>query len=87
MQKLAVFLLEQVELFSGFDRQRIDSLIDQSRGVTFEQHEAVIECGEEGRFLGVLLEGEAEVSVADDAGTRHRLTLLARGIFLERCRR
>ena len=42
-------------------------------------NEAIIEFGEEGRFLGILLEGEVEVSIVDDGGQRHRLGVLKAG--------
>lgn len=50
-----------------------------SRVATFEPDEAVIEFGETGHFLGVLLEGEAEVSITDDTGEKHPLHVLEPG--------
>ncbi|MBN1670976.1 MAG: acetate/propionate family kinase [Kiritimatiellae bacterium] len=73
------FLREHVALFKDFPEERLQELVAGSRTATFEQNEAVIEFGEEGRFLGVMLEGEAEASVSDDSGLRHRMGLLRPG--------
>jgi len=73
------FLEKEVSLFSGFPEDRLEELVEGSRVVTFEPNEAIIEFGDEGRFLGILLDGDAEVSVADDSGKRHRIGLLSSG--------
>ncbi len=78
------FLKDRVPLFDGFDLDRLSTLVSDSRLVTFERNESVIEFGEEGRFLGVLLDGEAEISVMNDAGDRSTLaTILAGSLFGE----
>ncbi|HTY03738.1 MAG TPA: acetate/propionate family kinase [Rhodocyclaceae bacterium] len=64
------FLLEKVPLFEGFDTVRIDQIAQESELRTFEGSEAIIECGDEGRFFGVLVSGHAQVSVADSTGGR-----------------
>jgi acetate kinase len=68
------FLIEKVELFKSFDKAALVEFASKARDVTFEIDEAVMEFGEEGRFLGVLLDGEAKFSINDDAG---RETVLA----------
>ncbi len=73
------FLKNHVALFGDFSDDSLAALIDQAREITFEPNEAVIEFGEEGRFLGILLEGSAEVSVVDDSGERHRMATLGAG--------
>ncbi len=73
------FLKTKVELFEDFSDADIRTLIDGSEVVYFEQNEAAIEFGEQGRFLGVLLEGEAEVSVTDGSGKSHTIATLAPG--------
>lgn len=74
------FLRTEVSLFEGFDEERLLELVSGSRVTTFEEHEAVVEFGEEGRFLGILLEGSAEISVVDDRRAhrrgRHRVDAL-----------
>ena len=69
----ARFLKDRVPLFEDFGEDQLAELVAGSRVATFEPSEAVIEFGSEGLFLGVLIEGEAEVSVTDDAGDKHRL--------------
>jgi|WetSurMetagenome_2_1015567.scaffolds.fasta_scaffold00234_11 acetate kinase len=76
---LFAFLKEKVELFKDFPEAGLKELIDGSRQTTFEGNEAVIKFGEEGRFLGVLLSGQAEAAVTDNTGRKVRLNLLEPG--------
>ncbi len=78
-QTMYTFLREKVELFKGFPVPRIKELIAGSRVTTFEGNEAVIKFGEEGRFLGVILSGQAEAAVTDNTGRKIRLSLLEAG--------
>jgi acetate kinase len=73
------FLVSRVALFKDFPRPQLEALIKDSRVTSFEPHEAIIEFGEEGRFLGVILDGEAEVSVTADGGEIHQIALLKTG--------
>ncbi|MBU1237009.1 MAG: acetate/propionate family kinase [Gammaproteobacteria bacterium] len=68
--ELSKFLREKVSLFEGFAPATIDEIADESELRTFEGSEAIIECGDEGRFFGVLVSGHAQVSVADSTGDR-----------------
>ena len=79
LPRVAEFLKAKVALFDGFSDDRLEELAKGSRLMTFEPNEAVIEFGDEGRFLGVLIDGNAEVSVTDDRGDRHRLGMLKPG--------
>lgn len=76
---LSRFLKEQVALFNTFDESHIASLINSAEVVSFEPNELMVEFGEEVHFLGVVLEGKAEVAVVDDGGYRHVLKTLAPG--------
>jgi len=73
------FLRSQAELFKGFPDTRLKELAEGSHITTFEPNEAVIRFGEEGRFLGILIDGEAEVSVTDDSGEKARIGMLGPG--------
>jgi acetate kinase len=73
------FLKEQVSLFNTFGESTIASLIQGAALVSYEPNELMIEFGEEVSFLGVLLEGSAEVAVVDDGGSRHVLKTLTPG--------
>jgi acetate kinase len=68
--ELKKFLRASVPMFEGFDPAGIDRIADESELQTFEGSEAIIECGDEGRFFGVLVSGHAQVSVADSTGGR-----------------
>ena len=73
------FLQNQVALFRGFPEDRLKELEEGSRVLTFEPNEAIIEFGDEGRFLGVLLDGEAQAAVTDDSGVRPTIGELRSG--------
>ena len=73
------FLRTKVELFTSFPEATLRELVAGSSLTTIEPNEAIIEFGEEGRFLGVLIAGEAEVSTADNFGVRHRIAVLKPG--------
>ncbi len=68
--ELKQFLQEKVRLFAGFEAAKLAQIAEQSELRTFEGSEAIIECGDEGRFFGVLVSGHAQVSVADSTGGR-----------------
>ncbi|MGA1868002.1 MAG: acetate/propionate family kinase [bacterium] len=78
-EEIKQFLATKVELFHNFPEDKLTELIEGSHLTTFEGNEAVIEFGEIGRFLGILIEGEAEASVTDDAGEKYRIALLKSG--------
>lgn len=71
--ELIEFLTTRVELFKDFPADKLKELIDGSRVDTFEPNEAIIEFGKEGRFMGVILEGEAEAALMDDSGEKRSI--------------
>jgi acetate kinase len=77
--EISTFLKNKVEFFKGLPENTIKDLIEGSRFITFEYHEAVVKFGEEGRFLGILLEGKAEVSRTDDSGKKEQVGQLKAG--------
>ncbi|MDD4869518.1 MAG: acetate/propionate family kinase [Kiritimatiellae bacterium] len=76
---LMEFLRKNTALFADFDDISLNKLIDGSKVSTFEPNEAIIEFGDEGHFLGVILNGKAEVSSVDNAGIRRRIAELKTG--------
>ena len=76
---ISTFLKKQVPLFNPFDEEQIASMVQHAALVAYEPKELIVEFGEEVSFLGVLLEGSAEVAVVDDGGSRHVLKTLAPG--------
>jgi len=64
------FFLENVRLFECFPAEQIEEIVLKSRLATFEGNEAMIETGDEGKFIGVMISGHAEISVSDNTGTR-----------------
>ncbi len=76
---LRKFLSKQVPLFEGFDLNQIEQITAESELRTFEGSEAIVECGEEGSFFGILVSGHAQVSVADSTGGRVEFCKLEAG--------
>ncbi|MFC1534943.1 acetate/propionate family kinase [Thermodesulfobacteriota bacterium] len=74
--------LSELPLFKGFSPADLQKLIESSEVKTFLPQEVVISFGQPGRFLGVVISGEAEALFTDKTGTRKRLGLLKRGDFL-----
>ena len=73
------FLKENTRLFSEFSESQLAELLQGSTIRTYEENEGIIECGEESRFLGVILEGQVEASVTDNRGERIKLMNLGPG--------
>ena len=64
------FFLEQVRLFESFQADRVEEIVIKSRLATYEGNEAILETGDEGRFIGVVISGHAEISMSDNTGSR-----------------
>lgn len=77
--ELNKFFLERVRLFESFSAERVEEIVALSELKTFEGNEAIVECGDEGSFIGVLVSGHAEISVADHTGSRLVISKLEAG--------
>lgn len=66
--QLIDFLKQRVGLCQHFTDDRLIEIVKESRILSYESNEAVIEFGENADFLGVLLEGELDAYVPADAG-------------------
>jgi len=73
------FFLEQVRLFENFPADKVEEIVIKSRLGTYEGNEAILETGDEGRFIGVMISGHAEISMTDNTGTRAVITQLGVG--------
>ena len=76
---LKSFFLEQVRLFENFPADKVEEIVIKSRLATYEGNEAILETGDEGRFIGVMISGHAEISMTDNTGTRAVITQLGVG--------
>ena len=81
MEHIEKFLAE-LPLFKKFSLTELKKLIGKSHVKTFAPQEVIIHFGQSGRFLGIVLDGEAEAVITSKAGDRIRLGLLERGDFL-----
>jgi CRP-like cAMP-binding protein len=72
MDEVAVGLgaLERMPLFAGLDREQLESVLSVGRRVTVDAGQAVVERGDPGDAMYIVLDGAAEVDVG---GRFHRL--------------
>jgi acetate kinase len=75
-------LLRESPLFRSFPPAELRKLIGQSRVQAFASQEVIISFGQPGRFLGIMLDGEAEAVITNEVGERQRIGLLKQGEFL-----
>ena len=75
-------LLESLPLFQSFPREKLEELIQKSHTKAFAPQELIIPFGQPGRFLGIMLEGEAEAVITGKTGERIRLGPLNKGDIL-----
>ncbi|MDD3352197.1 acetate/propionate family kinase [Zoogloea sp.] len=73
------FFLEQVRLFEHFPADRVEEIVSRGRLATYEGNEAILETGDDSKYLGVLITGHAEISITDNTGTRTVLSQLGPG--------
>lgn len=76
---LKQFFLEKVRLFETFSADKVQEILIKSRLATYEGNEAILETGDEGRFIGIMISGEAEISMTENTGTRNVISQLASG--------
>jgi acetate kinase len=73
--------LDQLPLFKSFSSKELRELIKKGQIRTYAPHDVIIQFGQPGRFLGIMLDGEAEVIVPEKTGSR-RVGLFKKGDFL-----
>ncbi len=73
------FFLEQVRLFENFPADKVEEIVIKSRLATYEGNEAILETGDEGKFIGVMISGHAEISMTGHTGTRSVIAQLGSG--------
>lgn len=67
------YLKNEVDLFQSFNDDELLALVKESRLVSFEADEIILEYGEKAMFLGILFEGKADFSITMDNGDRQVL--------------
>lgn len=78
-ERLVAFLQQQVAIFKDFPPDRLGELVDGSQVTTYEANQAIVKFGEEGWFIGVLIDGVAKVCHTDDSGQTYLLGTLSSG--------
>ena len=73
------FFLEKVKLFENFPADKVEEIVIKSRLATYEGNEAILETGDEGHAIGVVISGHAEISMTDNTGTRSVIAQLEAG--------
>lgn len=78
-ESIVEFLRKEVALFSDFSPEKLAELVEGSQVTTYEPNEAIIKFGDDGWFIGVLLDGIAIASYTDDSGQLHAIGSLKAG--------
>ena len=73
------FLKKNISFLRDFSESQFTELLNNSKISPFEKDQVIIEFGEEGRYLGILISGEVEVSVKDSGGAKHIVAVLKPG--------
>jgi len=73
------FFLENVRLFENFTAEKVEEIVIKSQLATYEGNEAILETGDEGKFIGIMISGHAEISMSDNTGTRSVISQLESG--------
>jgi acetate kinase len=81
MENIEKFLAS-LPLFKAFSSEKLNELIKKCPLKSFAPQEVIIPFGQPGRFLAIVLEGQAEASITKKTGERTRLGLLKPGDFL-----
>ncbi len=76
---LKSFFLEQVRLFENFPADKVEEIVIKSRLATFEGNEAMLETGDEGHHIGVMISGHGEISMTENTGGRSVIAQLGPG--------
>lgn len=71
-------LLSGLPLFRSFSTAQLETLIEKSELKTYAPCETIIKFGQPGKFLGIMVDGEAEAVITEETGKR-RLGLNKRG--------
>jgi len=74
--------LEGLPLFEGFSKKKLEELIDNCYFRSYAPEEVIIQMGQHGRFLGIMLEGEAEAFIPGRSGKRIKIGEIKQGGFL-----
>ena len=77
------FLKDNVAIFRGFSGERLAQVVEGSRIVSYEPNEAIVEFGEDATFLGVIVEGQVEVSLVAEGERKIVGVLKSADIFGE----
>jgi acetate kinase len=77
-----VQFLAGLPLFEGFSPEKMEELIDNCYFRTYAPGEVIIQMGQHGRFLGIMLDGDAEAMIPSRSGKRIKIGEIKQGGFL-----
>jgi acetate kinase len=69
-------------LFEGFSQEKMTELIDHCYFRAYAPGEVIIQMGQHGQFLGILLSGKAEAIIPGESGKRIKIGHIKQGGFL-----
>jgi acetate kinase len=81
MENIRTFL-GGLPLFEGFSPDNMEELIEHCYFRSYAPGEEIIQMGQQGQFLGILLSGEAEAIITSATGKRIKIGEIKQGSFL-----
>jgi acetate kinase len=81
MENIVQFL-SGLPLFEGFSKEKMEELIDNCYFSAYAPGEVVIHMGQYGRFLGIMLSGEAKAVIPGRSGKKIKIGDIKQGGFL-----
>jgi acetate kinase len=81
MEKILQFIAK-LPLFEGFSAKTLEELIDNCYFRSYVPGETIIQMGQRGRFLGIMVRGEAEAFIPSRSGKRIKIGEIKQGSFL-----
>jgi acetate kinase len=81
MEHIAQFLAG-LPLFESFSQKALEELIDNCYFRTYAPEELIIQMGQRGQFLGIMLDGKAEAIIPSKSGKRIKIGEIKQGSFL-----
>jgi len=81
MEQIEAYL-KKLALFNAFSMDILEELVKKSHVSTYSPGEVIINFGQPGKFLGIILSGVAEAVVSVASGERQRIGLIKQGEFI-----
>ena len=72
-------MIESAQLFNGWTRQEVESVAHYGKAFTAAADKTIVEEGDRGRMICILIEGKIDVYKDDETGQRKRVSTIRKG--------